>query len=476
METEEIGYVTSVQGKIAFVDGLPTVQIGELVVTENGAMGYVGGLFVDRTEVYLLTGNDVEPGHAFRRKGEFLSLPGGDFLFGRVIDPVGRPVDGKGWPLTYAKAERVRIDQTAVGISGRRFITQQFDTGITVIDTVFPLGRGQRELVLGDSRSGKSSFLIDLVANQKNTGVICVYVLIGKPIAEARDVWLRLGELGLMGSTVIVASTSLDPAPLVFLAPMAGMTMAQFWQKKGRDVLIILDDMGTHARSYREISLVAGRPPGRESYPGDIFFQQARIMERAGCFNQADGGGSITALPVMELALSDFSGYIPTNLMGMTDGHLLFKSELAKQGQRPAIDLFLSVTRVGSQTQNRIQNLMAMKVKQTLARGRELEVVSRFGSELPFETKLILNQKEQIEELLIQKPFVFVSKEIQTILLALPFTKFMETKDRIFLRNNFDNILAIFETASEKADVFKKTTLPELFTFVEGLCTKLTGF
>lgn len=493
MIKQEVGFVQSVQGRIAFVDGLPSVQVGELVVSDDGTKGYVGGLFPDRVEVYLLSDRVVVPGQKFSKSGEYLEVLVGDFLLGRVINALGEPIDDK--PLDFARGkgsgfrvhpegsprgftpmgpeEKRRIDQPAVGIAGRRFIEEQFDTGITVIDTLFPLGKGQRELLVGESRSGKSDFILDVVANQKERGVVCVYTLVGKPMVEVRDVWKRLEERGLLGYTVVVASTSTDPSPAIFLTPQTGLTIAQYFQSLGRDVLLILDDMGTHARNYREMSLLSGRPPGRESYPGDIFFQQARLLERAGCFTKEAGGGSITALPVIELALSEFAAFIPTNLMGMTDGHFLFRSGLAQQGRRPAIDLFLSVTRVGSQTQKRLQNLLAMKVKETLARGTQLEVVSRFGSELPLETQKILAQKDWILELLIQKPMSFVPKDAQTVMLAVPFTSILSGKDRAFVKANFDNLVSSLSSDPELAkltkEVFTKKDLSELFAAVEGL-------
>ena len=469
---EEVGFVQSVQGKIASVSGLPTAQVGELVQSEDGTSGYVGGLFPDRVEVYLLTENIVVPGQMFKRTGEYLEIAVGDFLLGRVIDFLGQPIDGKSFS-SEEKSQKQKIDQPAVGISGRRFIEEQFDTGITVIDTIFPLGKGQRELIVGESRSGKSDFILDVIANQKARGVICVYTLIGKPMVETRDVWNRLVDRELLSHTVLVVSTSTDPAPAIFLTPQTSLTIAQYFQRQGKDVLIILDDMGTHARNYREMSLVSGRQPGRESYPGDIFYQQAKLLERAGSFAKEAGGGSITALPVIELALSDFAAFIPTNLMGMTDGHLMFRSVLAQQGQRPAIDLFLSVTRVGAQTQKRLQNLLAMKVKEVLARGNELDVVSRFGSELPQETKMVLVRKEQISELLIQKPMTFLPKEIQTVLLSLPFTNVLSGKDRDFVKVNFDNLVSAMEKDLELVkfakEVFMKKDLTELFAGVEAI-------
>lgn len=480
--TEEVGFVKSARGKIVYLDGFPTVAVGERVMGENGAEGYVGGLFPDRVEVHLLTDHLVAPGLMFRRTGEFMTMSVGDSLLGRVVSPLGQPLDGKPSFALRASAGKdqlqVRLlDQPIVGIQGRRFISEQFDTGISVVDTVFPLGKGQRELIIGESRAGKAAFLQDLITNQKGRGVVCVYGMIGKPMAGAKDIWTDLADSGVMEHAVIVASVSTDPAPLIFLTAAAAMTVAEFFQRQGKDILLILDDMGGHARNYREMSLISDRPPGRESYPGDIFYQQARLLERAGCFNEKAGGGSITALPVIELTLPDFTGFIPTNLMGMTDGHLLFEAALSQQGRRPAIDLFLSVTRVGLQTQQRIQNLLAMKLKEILAMGAQLEIVSRFASELPPETKLILSQMEQIEEQLTQETGLFIPKEVQTILLALPLTTFLRGKGREFIRGYQKKLVEAFGSDPElrkfAAEVFAKKTIKELVAALETVKPRL---
>lgn len=477
-DAQEVGFVKKVRGPVAYLDGLPGVGVGEMVVGEAGVRGFVGSLLADQAEVFLLTDQKVAPGEKFTRTGKFLELPVGDFLLGRAINPLGDPVDGLG-PLATTKTDNnyMRLDQPAVGISGRRFITEQFDVGITTVDTIFPIGRGQRELIIGEQRSGKTQFLLDVVANLKGLGVICVYALIGKPVVETRNVWLQLSDNELMKYTTLLMSTATDPTPMTFLTAQSAMTVAQFFQRQGRDVLVILDDMGVQARSYREMALVSGRPPGRESYPGDIFYQQARLLERAGCFNSQAGGGSITALPVIELLLAEYAAFIPTNLMGMTDGHLMFKSSLSQQGKRPAIDLFLSVTRVGGQTQERLQNALATKLKEILGRGSQLELVSRFGSELPAETRAILLQKQQIEELLNQKPFVLVPKQIQTILLALPFASWLKGKDRVFVRAVKEKLITSFiddpDLRRFAREVFDIKDLPGLFSAVETLKPQL---
>ncbi len=476
-DNSEVGFIRAVRGPVAYVDGLPNVAVGEMVADGNGARGFVGSLHDEIAEVFLLTESAVEPGQMFTRTGEFLDLPVGDFLLGRAVDPLGDPLDNQGKLAMGDKVERLSLDQPAPGIAGRRFITDQFDTGIGVIDTIFPIGQGQRELVVGEQRSGKTQFLLDVVANTADKGIVCVYALIGKPVVETRDIWLQLVEEKLMGHVVLVMSTAADPAPLTFLAAQSAMTVAQYFQRRGRNVLVILDDMGVAARNYREMALVSNRPPGRESYPGDIFYQQARLLERAGCFNQTAGGGSITALPVIELVLAEFAAFIPTNLMGMTDGHLLFKAALSQQGTRPAVDRFLSVTRVGAQTQPRLQNSLAMRLKEILARGQQLEVVSRFGSELPAETRAALLQKQQVEELLNQKALVSIDREVQTVIYALPFTTFFKDKDVAYVHRVKEPLLSAFKTDPELVDfakgVFKKKDLTELITAIEGLKAKL---
>ena len=464
-DAKEVGFVQSVRGQVVYIDGLPNISMGEVVVGERGAKGYVGSFYQDHAEVFLLEGS-AEPGEMFSRKGVGLEILVGDFLLGRVINPLGKVIDDKGG-LNSKNGEKNPVFRKSVGIVGRRFIENQFDTGIAVIDTIFPLGKGQRELFLGESRSGKTQTLIDIVANQAAKNVICIFALIGRPVAEVRGIWANLDKFGILPKIVFLVTSSADPSPLIFLAPHAAMSVAEWFAKSGRDVLVILEDMGSHARNYREMTLLSGGSPGRESYPGDIFYQHARIVERAGSFADQNGKplGSITLLPVLELASSDISSFIPTNLMGMTDGHLLFKPILSRQGRHPAIDLFFSVTRVGSQTQDRLQNKLATKIKEVLARGSELEIVSRFGSELPLETRQLLAQKKQIEELLSQPPRTFLSKNIQIMLLGLTFTSFLKNKDISFVKTNHQKLITAL--SKQKLPSFKE--LQELFAFLETL-------
>lgn len=430
----EVGFVKSIRNSLIHLDGLPTIKINDLIENENGIRGWVSGLFRERVEALLLDEGQVQPGQMFHRSGKRLSIPVGNFLLGRAVNPLGLPIDGKGPLAKTSTNSSLELDKTAPGIGSREFITEQFDTGISVVDTLIPIAKGQRELIVGDARSGKTDFLIDVIVNQKNTDVICIYASIGKPIGDVRGIIDILRDNKGLAQTIIVAASSTDLSPLVFLSPQTAFTIAEYFQGQGKDVVVILDDMGTHAKIYREMALLSNRPPGRESYPGDIFYQHSHLLERAGKFNSKGGGGSITALPVIELNFSDFTTFIPTNLMGMTDGHLLFRSSLYNQGQRPAVDIPLSVSRVGQQTQERVQNLLSTRIKQILAQAAQLETVSRFSFELPQETQIILNQHNTIMELLKQPPLTYITKEVQTALLALPFTQFMLNKDKEFAR------------------------------------------
>lgn len=481
VDTEEVGLVKSVRNFLVYLEGMPTVKVNDLVVNDQGLRGWVSALLPDLVEVLLLDEGRVQPGQLFRRLDQKLTIPVGDFLLGRVINPIGIPIDGKA-PLAMPQTTPLfELDRQAPGLNHREFIRQQFVTGVTLIDTLIPIGQGQRELVLGDARSGKADLLVDIIVNQKNTGVICIYASIGKPLASVRGFIDLLGASGALSHTIVVATSSTDIAPLIFLTPQTAFSIAEYFQNLGKDVLLILNDMGNHAKIYREISLLGGRSPGRESYPGDIFYQHSHLLERAGKFKKEAGGGSITALPAIEFSLSDFTTFIPTNLMSMTDGHFLFRSALYNQGQRPAIDIPLSVSRVGQQTQNRIQNLLSARIKQVLARAAQFETVSRFSFELPYETRLVLLQRDMVEEFVKQPPRTFIPLEVQTALLALPFTKFMQDKDREFVKTYREALLQAFLTNPKLTAIAKAlpkmTSEQELIEYLDsvtGILTQLT--
>src|SRR3989344_4245420 len=434
--TEEIGYAVETRDFLAQLDGFPSIKINDMVVTDQGARGWVNSISRDLVEVLMLDEAKLTPKQQFKKT-------------------------------------RPRLEQIAPGMESRKFISEQFQTGITLIDTLIPIGKGQRELVLGDAHSGKTGFLLDIIINQKNTGVICIYASIGKPSVVVRNLIDVLKSNGALSYTIIVAASSSEPAPLIFLTPKAAFTVAEYFQKQGKDVLLILDDLGNHAKIYREISLLGNKSPGRESYPGDIFYQHAHLLERAGNFLPAYGGGSITALPVIELNLTDFTTLIPTNLMSMTDGHLLFKSSLRSQGQTPAIDISLSVSRVGRQTQDPLSNFLSSQVRQMLSDASDLETVARFSTELPQETQLTLKRREQIMELLKQDPLTVTPKAIQLIFMALPYTSFLKDKSKTFLENNKRNIADAFMKDARLSQITKKIpslkTAEELIKLLEGV-------
>lgn len=467
---EEVGYVISVRDFLVHIDGLPGVHINDIVENEAGIRGFVSALYDNSVEVLILDEGEIVPGQLFKRSKSRLSLKVGTFLLGRAINPLGVPIDGRGVASENNSDDQIlELDTQARGIQSRRFITEQFVTGLTLVDTLIPIGKGQRELIVGDAHSGKTTFLIDLIVNQKSNDIVCIYASIGKPSITVRNLIDILNTNQAFDSTVIIGASSSDPAPLIFLVPQAAFTVAEYFQSKGKDVLLILDDLGNHAKIYREISLIGNKSPGRESYPGDIFYQHAHLVERAGSFKKEYGGGSITALPVIELNLNDFTTFIPTNLMSMTDGHFMFKAALHNQGQTPAIDISLSVSRVGRQTQNRVQNLLSQRVRQLLAQAVELETISRFSSELSFETQLTLHQKALIEEIIRQDSLTFIPIEIQAILLGLVFTTFLQNKDPNFVRQNKNTLIQGFykdPTLSQITTSFSKFTSDKEFISV----------
>jgi F-type H+/Na+-transporting ATPase subunit alpha len=449
--TQEVGFVTSINKYLVTVEGLPNIRINELVVSENKTQGLVTAIRGDQIEILILNDIPVKPKESFRRTNTQLTINVGSHLLGRTINPLGTPIDGKGGFSSLGNP--TRINQPILGIKQREIITQQFQTGATLVDMLSPLALGQRELIIGDANSGKSEFIIDVIVNQKSNKekFICVYGIIGKPSNFIRNVIDTLTTNQAIGYTSIIATSSSEKATLINLTPLTAITVAEYFQRLGKDVLLILDDMGIHAKFYREISLISGKPPGRESYPGDLFFQQARIMERAGRFNVTAGGGSITVLPVIETHLDDFTSYMTTNLMGMTDGHLLFSTNRFKEGIRPPIDLSLSVSRVGRQTQSLAQKYLADKVKSVLAESEKLERYSKFGSEISPQSRFILKQGAQIRAILNQPPLFKVPLILQMILLGLVFTPFFQEKDLSFVEKNKFTISSYLQTKFDLA-------------------------
>ncbi len=456
-QQQEIGYCTINRKYLTYLDGLPSIRVNQLVKGENGALGVVHSLSSNEAEVLILTESNTSPGDKFFNTGETLGVNVGDFLLGRAINPLGTPIDGKGMLASGTSQTKYSLEQEVYGIDKREFIQQQLVTGITLIDSLIPLGKGQRELVIGDSNAGISDFLVNIIVNQKSENVVCIYAVIGKPVSYIRNLLNSLSSNMALSRCVVVATSATENPPIIFLTPKTAMVIAKYFQAQGKDVIIVLDDMGIHAKTYREISLLANSSPGRESFPGDIFFQQAQLMELAGSFKVSVGGGSITALPVIELDLVDFTGFISTNLMSITDGHLLFKSNLFNTNQRPAIDLSLSVSRVGRQTQQLIPNLLSKRVRQIMSLAESFETISRFSSELPEATQRVLRQEKMIGEITRQEDLTFVAPAIQTILLGLIFTNFFKDKNELFVRKNKPALI----------DAFSKD--PELFKITQSL-------
>lgn len=466
----EVGYVISSRDFLMYLDGLPSARIFDLLQNEEGLRGVVTALDTDKVEAWILDEGRVYPGQLFKKQDEKLTFAASPALLGRAINPLGVPIDGKG-PIPKTRATLLELEKEAPGIEKRRFITDQFITGISLIDMLIPIGKGQRELLVGDAHSGKSGFLIDLIVNLSQNNTICIIATIGKPITEVRNLIDTLRANKALDSTVVVAASSMESSPLIFFAPFTAMSLAEYFQAQGKDVLIILDDMGIHAKAYRELSLLGGRAPGRESYPGDIFYVQAHLLERAGNFQS---GGSITALPVIEINLNDFTTFIPTNLMSMTDGHLMFKATLRSQGKRPAIDTGLSVSRVGRQTQIRIVNLLSQQIRQVLSEAQSLETVSRFSSELPLETQLVLRQADMLTELISQEPLTKIPIEVQTAVLGLVFTSFLRTKDILkYKKSLFDLFLKNPKQRTFAASLLNLSTMTQLINKLEEIVPKI---
>lgn len=439
---KEIGFATSVSSYIVWVNGLPNVNVYEIVLSQNGGRGFVNSIEQDLVEVLMLDDTPVRPQEQFTRSFQQLEASAGSNLLGRAINSLGQPIDGKGGLGTGGS--NIVIDQPPASIKSRDLITEQFQTGVTLVDMLVPIAYGQRELIIGDSNSGRTGFLLDTVINQKGKKIICIYSLIGKPMNEIKNVLevLRLDKA--LDYTIVVATSSSEKASLVYLNPAIATTIAEYFQRRGYNVLLILDDLGIHAKFYREISLLSGKSPGRDSYPGDIFYQHAKLLERAGKFNQNFGGGSITALPVIETSLDDYSSFMTTNLMAMTDGHLMFSASRYHQGIRPSVDISLSVSRVGRQTQSLAQKSIADKVKALIIQANRLQSFSRLGSEVSSETQLILKQGRQIELVLKQSQLTNLPIIVQMALLGLIFTPFLMDKEISFLDANKQKIIDYF--------------------------------
>lgn len=416
VKTDEVGYVIQAGDGIAKIYGLDNCMSGELIDFGNGHLGMAMNLEEESVGCVLLGGDtEIKEGTEAKRTGKSVSVPVGDELIGRVIDPVGRPIDGKG---DY-KIEGYRdVEFLAPGVTVRESVNTPLQTGILAIDSMVPIGRGQRELIIGDRQTGKTAIAIDTIINQKGQDVICIYVAIGQKGSSVAGVVETLKRYGAMDYTIVVSSTASDLAPLQYIAPYAGCAIAEhFMYEKGRDVLIVYDDLSKHAQSYRAMSLLLRRPPGREAYPGDVFYLHSRLLERAAKMDKEHGGGSITALPIIETLAGDVSAYIPTNVISITDGQIYLESELFFAGQRPAVNAGLSVSRVGGAAQIKAIKKLAGRIRVDLAQYRELAAFAQFGSELDKFTRDKLLQGQRTIETLKQPQYNTIPVEQQVIIL-----------------------------------------------------------
>ncbi|MEK7518595.1 MAG: F0F1 ATP synthase subunit alpha, partial [Patescibacteria group bacterium] len=392
--------VIDVGDGIARVEGLSNVKSSEKVTFASGATGVALNLEEDTVGIMILNGaTDVTEGEEVRGTGQVMSVPVGDALVGRVVNPLGEPIDGKG---AIKASDTYPVERVAPGVITRESVKQPVQTGIKAIDALIPIGRGQRELIIGDRQTGKTAIAIDTIINQKNSGVICIYVAIGQKASKIARIVAELEKHGAMNHTIIVLASAADPAALSFLAPYAGCAMGEYFMSKGKDALVVYDDLSKHAWAYRQVSLLLRRPPGREAYPGDIFYLHSRLLERAAKLNKDNGGGSLTALPIIETQAGDMSAYIPTNVISITDGQIILESDLFYQGQRPALNVGLSVSRVGSSAQRKAMKKVAGKLRLDMAQYRELAAFAQFGSDLDDATKKQLERGKRTAELLKQ--------------------------------------------------------------------------
>ncbi|MCR5097640.1 MAG: F0F1 ATP synthase subunit alpha [Lachnospiraceae bacterium] len=439
LEVSDVGTVIQVADGIARIHGLEKAMQGELLEFPGEVYGMVLNLEEDNVGAVLL-GNqkNINEGDTVKTTGRVVEVPVGDALLGRVVNALGQPIDGKG-PIETDKFRQ--IERVASGVISRKSVDTPLQTGIKAIDSMIPIGRGQRELIIGDKQTGKTAIAIDTIINQKGQGVKCIYVAIGQKASTVAALVKTLEEYGAMAWTTVVASTASELAPLQYIAPYSGCAMGEEWMEKGEDVLIIYDDLSKHATAYRTLSLLLRRPPGREAYPGDVFYLHSRLLERAARLSDALGGGSLTALPIIETQAGDVSAYIPTNVISITDGQIYLETDAFNAGQRPAINAGLSVSRVGGSAQIKAMKKIAAPIRVDLAQYRELASFAQFGSELDADTAEKLAQGERVQEILKQPQYAPMPVEYQIMiiyaatqkyLLDIPVDRILEYESALF--------------------------------------------
>jgi F-type H+/Na+-transporting ATPase subunit alpha len=483
-QVSEVGSVLSVGDGIARIHGLDNVQAGEMVEFSNGVKGMALNLEADNVGVVIF-GSDAEikEGDVVKRTGTIVDVPVGKGLLGRVVDALGNPIDGKG-PIV--DATRMRVEVKAPGIIPRQSVNEPVQTGLKAIDALVPVGRGQRELIIGDRQTGKTAVAIDTFINQKgpNSGtdekkkLYCIYVAVGQKRSTVAQIVRQLEENGAMEYSIVVAATASEPAPLQYLAPYTGATMGEFFRDNGMHAVIVYDDLSKQAVAYRQMSLLLRRPPGREAYPGDVFYLHSRLLERAAKMNDSMGGGSLTALPIIETQAGDVSAYIPTNVISITDGQIFLETGLFYQGVRPAINVGLSVSRVGGAAQTKAMKKVAGSIKLELAQYREMAAFAQFGSDLDASTQKLLNRGARLTELLKQAQFSPLAFEEQTVSIfagtngyldAIPASDVVryEAEMLSFMHDKHEDVLALIRDSRDFGDEAKKKTVAALDAFAK---------
>ena len=403
IQTEKVGTVTEIGDGVARISGLSDCMASEMVEFENGAFGVALNLEEDRVGAMVLGNYEaIKEGETVKSTGKILSVPVGENFIGRVINPLGQPLDGKG----EIKSDKLYpIEKIAPGVITRQKVNQPVQTGIKAIDAMIPIGRGQRELIIGDRQTGKTAVAIDAIINQKGQDMICIYVAIGQKKSKVARIVAELEKHGAMEYTTVVLAGASEPAPLSFIAPYSGCALGEYFMDQGKDVLVVYDDLSRHAWAYRQVSLILRRPPGREAYPGDIFYLHSRLLERSAKLNKDFGGGSLTALPIIETQAGDVSAYIPTNVISITDGQIYLEADLFYKGIRPALNVGISVSRVGSAAQIKAMKKVAGKLRLDIAQFRELEAFAQFGSDLDEKTRQQIERGKRTVEVLKQNQY-----------------------------------------------------------------------
>ncbi|KAF0220844.1 MAG: F-type H+-transporting ATPase subunit [Geobacteraceae bacterium] len=445
----ETGTIISIGDGIARIHGLDKAMAGELLEFPGGVSGMVLNLEEDNVGAAILGEfSEIKEGDTVKRTGRIVEVPVGDALIGRVVNAIGEPIDGKG-PIATDKFSKVEVK--APGIVQRKSVHQPMQTGLKAIDSMVPIGRGQRELIIGDRQTGKTAVAIDTIINQKGGDVVCIYVAIGQKRSTVAQVVSKLQEHGAMDYTIIVAATASEPAPLQFISPYTGVTMGEFFRDNGKHALIIYDDLSKQAVAYRQLSLLLRRPPGREAYPGDVFYLHSRLLERACKVSDACGAGSLTALPIIETQAGDVSAYIPTNVISITDGQIYLESDLFYSGVRPAINVGLSVSRVGGSAQVKAMKQVAGTLRLNLAQYREMAAFAQFGSDLDKATQMQLARGERLVEILKQPQYRPIPNEKQVLIIFAANNGFVDDYPVSALRRYETELYSFFDT--RKADV-----------------------